>query len=210
MNRDFFEAEVISLTSIGPVGKKIQSLGIKVRALNVMRYGLPNPLVILKLAGWLRQSRPVAIQTWMYHADLISSIAARLAHNIPVAWGIHHTDLDPKNSRRSTIWIAKICAKLSNYLPNRIICCSEASRKVHSALGYNKDKMIVIPNGFNLTTFTPDPAARISVRHELEIDKNTILIGLSARFNPQKDHRNFIQAADKLHEIGRASCRERV
>lgn len=199
MNKKLFEAEVISVTDIGPIGKNIQSLGIKVRALEMMRHGIPNPLVVFRLSKWLRQSKPDAIQTWMYHANLIGSIAAWMTHKIPVVWGIHHTNLDSKESRRSTIWIANICAKLSRSLPNQIICCSEATYKIHASLGYDVKKMIVIPNGFDLDAFAPDSDSRASVRSELGISNDTILIGLAARFNPQKDHRNFIKAASILH-----------
>ena len=59
--------------------------------------------------------------------------------------------------------------------------------------------MVVIPNGFDLETCRPDSAARESVRNELQIPEDAPVIGLVARFNPQKDHRTFIQAARLLH-----------
>jgi glycosyltransferase involved in cell wall biosynthesis len=198
-DRTVFETEVISLIDVGPIGQKIQALGVPVRALGMRRSGVPNLLAVLRLAGWLRQDPPHVIQTWMYHADLIGGLAATLAGRIPVAWGIHHTHLDPQNSRRSTIWIAMTCARLSRWLPARIVCCSEASRQVHAQLGYASDKMVVIPNGFDLAVFRPDPKARRSVRQELGIPAEAPLIGLVARFHPQKDHHNFFQAAARLH-----------
>jgi glycosyltransferase involved in cell wall biosynthesis len=91
------------------------------------------------------------------------------------------------------------CARLSHWLPARIVCCSEASRQVHRQRGYPADKMLVITNGFDLATFRPDQGARQSVRQELGIPEDAPLIGLVARFDPQKDHRNFLQAAAKLH-----------
>jgi glycosyltransferase involved in cell wall biosynthesis len=198
MNREVFEAEVISLTDIGPIGKKIQALGVPVRALG-MRRGVPNPLGVLRLACWLRKGRPQIIQTWMYHADLIGGLASRLAAGSAVVWGIHHSNLEPQGSRRTTIWTARACARLSHWLPARIVCCSEASRRVHTGLGYAADKMMVILNGFDLQVYRPDPAARLSVRQELGIPEEAPLIGLVGRFDPQKDHGNFVQAAARLH-----------
>jgi glycosyltransferase involved in cell wall biosynthesis len=198
-DREAFESEVISLIDIGPIGQKIQALGVSVRALGMRRSGVPNPLAMLRLAYWLQRDPPQVIQTWMYHADLIGGLAAKLAGSIPVAWGIHHSNLDPQSSRRSTIWIAMTCARLSCWLPARIACCSEASRQVHAQLGYAADKMVVIPNGFDLTIFEPDSAARRSVRQELGIPEEAPLIGLVARFHPQKDHCNFVQAAARFH-----------
>jgi len=58
----------------------------------------------------------------------------------------------------------------------------------------------VIPNGFDLEKIKPDPDARASVRQELGIPLDAPLIGIAARFHPQKDHRNFVRAAARLHK----------
>jgi len=198
MDRTRFAPEVISLIDIGPMGEKIESLGVEVRSLG-MRPGVPNPMGILRLIRWLRRAPPDVIQTWMYHADLIGGLAAKLAGGIPLAWGIRQSNLSDQGSRRLTIHTMRICAQMSRWLPTRIVCCSEASQRVHTALGYVNGKMIVIPNGFDLRAFKPDSAARKSVRAEMQISADAPVIGLVGRFDPQKDHRNFVYAAALLH-----------
>ncbi len=71
---------------------------------------------------------------------------------------------------------------------------------IHAKLHYAADKMQVIPNGFDLEQTRPDPAARLSIREELGIPADTLLIGIAARFHPLKDHRNFVRAAARLHK----------
>jgi glycosyltransferase involved in cell wall biosynthesis len=198
MDRATFETAVVSLVDIGPIGEKIQAMGVPLQTLG-MRRGSANPLAVLRLARWIQQDPPHIIQTWMYHADLIGGLAAKLAGSIPLAWGIRNSNLDPQSSSRMTIWTATTCARLSRWLPAQIVCCSEASRLVHAQLGYAADRMVVIPNGFDLALFKPDPAARQSVRQELSIPPESPLIGLVARFDPQKDHHNFVQAAARFH-----------
>jgi glycosyltransferase involved in cell wall biosynthesis len=195
-----FDAEVVSLTDVGAVGREIEKLGVTVRALG-MRPGTPDPVAILRLARWLRQDRVRLVQTWMYHADLIGGMAARLAGGTPVVWNIRHTNLDPRSNKRGTIQTARLCARLSVWLPKRIVCCSEATRSAHVALGYDAGKMIVIPNGFDLRAFCPDPSARSSVRTELGIPEDVPLIGLVGRFHPEKDHRSFVEAAGHLSDL---------
>jgi len=58
--------------------------------------------------------------------------------------------------------------------------------------------MTLIPNGFDLGLFKPDPVARRSVRAELGIAEDTVLIGLIARFHPVKGHATFFKAAGLL------------
>ena len=221
-----FEHRVISMTDIGATGEKIRALGVPVRALE-MRRGVPNPLGVLRLARWLNQEPPDVLQTWMYQADLVGGLAARLAGGVPVAWGIHSAYLDPHSLKRSKIWTIRACVWASRWLPTRIVCCSEASLKVHAELGYPVNKMLTIPNGCDLVTFKPDREARSAVRRELGLHEGTPLIGLVARFDDRpaesggaqsevreavarprptnsdlaspKDHRTFIRAAALLH-----------
>lgn len=197
IDRTKFELKVLSLTDIGSIGKKIEKLGISVKALDMKR-GVPDPRYVFRLAAILKKEKPDLVQTWMYHADLIGGLAAKLVRNIPIVWNIRHSNLNPEGNKKTTILTAKACAKLSKTIPKKIICCSEASFKVHSELGYEEEKMIVIPNGFDLDAFKPDTEARYSVRRELRIPDDATIIGMVARFDPQKDHKNLIDAAGVL------------
>lgn len=200
IQRDRFDCRVISLTSNGPVGAKIARLEIPVKALG-MRPGLPSPHAIFRLAKWLKNDPPDLIQTWMYHADLIGALSARLAGNIPVIWGIRNNTLDPSSTKKLTYCTVQTCAILSRTLPARIISNTESAREAHIKLGYSAEKMTVVPNGFDLTEFKPDANARISVRQELDIRQDCPLIGLVSRFDPIKDHHTFIKAAGILHDM---------
>ena len=199
IDRTRFIPHVISLMDHGLLIPKIQALGIPVHSLG-MRRGVPNPLAILRLARWLWQHHPDVIQTWMYHADLAGSLAARLVGRIPVSWGIRHSDLSPEGNNSRTLRIVKVCALLSRWLPTRIVCCSEASRRVHADAWYSSEKMVVIPNGFDVDTFMPDAVARNSIRKELDIPDGVQVIGMAARFDPIKDHHNFVRAARILYQ----------
>ncbi len=198
MDATRFENEVVSLTRILDLAERVRGMGVRVRTLG-MKTGVPNPLLVMRLAQWIRESKPDVIHTWMYHANLVGALAARLACDVPVVWGIHHNALDPRVDKRRTMLVNRVCAFLSRKLPARIVCCSEASLRIHKKLSYANEKLEVIPNGFDLEQVKPDPAARVSVRAELGIPAETLLIGIAARFHPQKDHLNFVRAAARLH-----------
>jgi len=195
MDREQFSSEVISMTDIGPVGKKIEALGVPVRALGMQR-GIPSPFGLLRLVKWLREAKPDVIQSWIYQADLIAGIAAKLAGDIPLVWGVRSSNLDPSVNKRVVVIIAKVCAALSVYLPTKILCCSEASLLLHKTVGYDKKKMLVVCNGFNVEQFQSLPSAKKDLKNELGVERSALLIGQAGRFDPQKDHQNFIQAAE--------------
>ncbi len=192
--RDQAISRVMSLTEIGPIGERIRELGIPVDALGMGR-GFPSPLKVLALARMMRSERPDLVQAWMYHANLMAGIAARLAGSPTVVWGIRQSNLDPSASKRSTRLVVKIGAWLSRPLANHILCCADQARRVHADLGYAEDLMGVIPNGFDMEVFRPDAEARRAVRQELDIPEDAPLVGLIARLDPQKDHQTFLSAA---------------
>jgi glycosyltransferase involved in cell wall biosynthesis len=192
-----FDSHVISLTSKGPVASEIERAGAKIYALNIA--GVSNVLGgFFRLVRILRSLEPDVVHTWMYHSDLLGGMAARIAGVKAVAWNVRNGDLSSA-TKLSTRGVVRLCAALSHIVPTVVVCCSEAARIVHEQAGYDRDKFTVIPNGFDVGRFKPDREARLVVRRELGIPADASVIGLIARFHPQKDHRLFCEAAGKLH-----------
>src|SRR5690606_1321067 len=116
-----------------------------------------------KLINLIKADRPDVVQTWMYHADLLGGIAARLAGVRRVFWGIRHSILEKGKSKRSTILIARLCGMLSRWIPEKIICCAHKALEVHADIGYDSSKLLVISNGYDLTRFKSDSIAGAAV-----------------------------------------------
>ena len=191
------EMDVVSLTELGEMGARIRDLGVPVFDLNMNRT-LPSPVDFIRLVVLLRRLRPEIVQTWLYHGDLVGGLAARIARTPRIYWNIRQTNLDSKDSKRATILTATLCARLSRWIPDGIVCCSHASLTTHAALGYDADRMRVVGNGIESIKFKPDPAAGEALRRELGITPESTVIGLVGRFHPQKDHRTFVAAAGIL------------
>jgi len=194
---------VISMGGYGKYGPMLEDLGTKVDFLDMPR-GRATPRGLWRLFCLVRRSGADVVQTWMYHADLVGGVVARLAGKRRVFWGIRHTTLDVKSSSRSALIAARLSARLSSFVPSRIICCAEKSAEVHSAIGYDSKPMVVIPNGYDLDQFKPDATIRQTTREGLGIDDETPLLGFVARFDPQKDHANLIFALGILMRAGQS------
>jgi glycosyltransferase involved in cell wall biosynthesis len=184
---------VISLTTFGKVGKQLQNLGVEVQALG-MRSALGAPSTLIRLMRLLREYQPHVVQTWMYHADLLGGLAARLVGIRSVVWGIRCTAI-PQRGISITRLIVSICSFASYFLPKVIVCCAEAAKSVHLNLGYEKSKLVVIPNGYDLSKFQPASDLKQQGRARLGIDEDDVVIGIVGRFDPLKDYRNFLSAA---------------
>lgn len=203
MDRTQFNPSVVSLTDIGDIGGKIASLGVEVDCLGMNRSEI-DVAALVRLSRMMRKRSPDLVHTWLYHADLIGGLAARLAGNVPVIWNIRNSRLEPRYLKWTTRIVVKLCAVLSRTLPRRILACAESARAAHVAIGYGASKITVIPNGFDTWVFSPDADASAAIRAELSVAQDTVLIALIGRFDPHKGHRYFISAAGKLKAMQRS------
>lgn len=198
MNRVDSPPAVLSMIhSSGPIRKRIEALGVPVYSLE-MRRGVPSPTAFWHLICLVRRLRPHLIQGWMYHANLMALLVKPFLSNpTPVLWNIRQSLYDLKYEKRMTAWVIRLCAWLSS-MPAKILYNSQVGATHHEALGYVSGKRVIILNGFDVEIFSPSEDAREQVRQELEISTTSPLIGLIGRYDPIKDHKNFIRAADRL------------
>lgn len=192
---------VISLSGLGKYGPMLEAVGVPVTTMN-MSPGRPSLLAFIRLVRLLRQEKPDVVQTWMYHGDLFGGLAGRAAGIRSVVWGIRRTALEIGKSKRTTIWIAKLLAKLSRWLPVRIVVCGQRAMDVHEALGYDRRKMRFIPNGYDLSVFKPGFDLQGELKASLVSNQSTPLIGMVGRFDLQKDHANLLDAIAALRDRG--------
>ena len=188
-----YEHKIISLTTVGKVGLELRKLGVDVRSLE-MGSVLDVPRVLWKLSRIIKLETPGIVQTWMYHADLLGGLAARFAGNRRIVWGIRTTDVQAGGVRATTL-VRKVCAWLSGKIPHTIVCAADASRRAHIAVGYDATRMTVVPNGFDLTRLVATPEQRVGLRQLCGFDDTHVVVGTLGRFNPAKDHANFVRAA---------------
>lgn len=187
---------VVSLSGYGTLGQQLEVSGIKVFTLD-MTSAFQLPGILWRLTKLIRVQRPDIVQTWMYHADFLGGVAARLAGVKRVIWGIRTTDVDSRNSR-TTVLLRGICAVLSKFVPRLIVCAANASRRSHILAGYDAERMVVVPNGFDLSRFNVACSQRDTIRESCGFDLAKVVIGYVGRFHQDKDQENFVCAAGLL------------
>jgi len=198
MDRDSFSPVVVTLIDGGSLRQQFVDLGVGVYSLG-MRRGVPSVSSIFRLWKIIRKLNPDVIQGWMYHGNLTATLAKLFMRNkVKCCWNIRQCVYDLSEEK----WLTSFLIRLGGYLsfsPEYIIYNSKVSRMQHENLGYSKNKSLMIPNGFELDIFRPDSSARCSVRNEFGLlDDDVVLIGIVGRFNPMKDHYNFLSAANRV------------
>jgi len=191
---------VISLINDGKYGTLLREVGVAVTCIN-MPQGRMTLIGLWRLWCALRSQKPDVVQTWMYHADLIGGVIARLAGVKRVFWNVRNTTLSIEHTRKTTIMVAWLCARISSWVPDAIVFCAQRALEVHRDLGYAKDKLCLIHNGYELKRFAVNTVARENLRTEWDVDGGLVL-GMVARFDSQKDHKNLLRALAQLKHKG--------
>jgi len=182
---------VISLTGHGKYFFLLKKLGIKVYNLDANFFSIYKFFFLIRL---LRFLKPNLVQTWLVHADFIGGIAARLAGIKNVVWNIRYSNLERGKAKLTTVLIIKILSKLSFLIPKLIVIVSKRAKKIYEMKGYDKKKLVFIPNGYDLSSLTINEPKKNFFHRKYNIKKKVPLIGNVARYDPKKDHSNLINA----------------
>ena len=195
MDRSEFEPTVVTLVNDGALIEVVRDMGIEVRSLDLRR-GEVSPRALRRLVTILRDARPDLVQSWMYHSNVAASLARPwLPRRTGVVWNIRQSLYDISKERfltQAVIRSGRVLAPHADALVNN----SRVSREQHARIGYANRRSLVIPNGFEVASFRPDPAARAAFRAEVGLAEGAVAAGIVARVHPSKDHGLFFRAAE--------------
>ncbi|WP_126975665.1 glycosyltransferase [Frigidibacter oleivorans] len=147
------------------------------------RHAAQMPGAALRLARLIREDGADTIMCWMYHGQIIGTLAARLSRRpVRVIWNVRQALDDPAALSRST----RLAVRLARLLSPQAACIvynSDRARIQHRAAGFAAGRDMVIPNG----VVVPPPRQ--------EPPRPARRFGIAARFHPQKDFDTFFAAA---------------
>lgn len=106
---------------------------------------------------------------------------------------------DPENQGEGVAELLKLCEA---GVITKAVCCAESSRKAYEGIGVPEDKLVVIPNGVDLSRFFRSPLIRDERRNSMGIPADSPVVMLAARFDEMKNVGLFVEAASifsKLH-----------
>jgi glycosyltransferase involved in cell wall biosynthesis len=183
------EQTVISLSSDGVYGPILRRAGVEVVALDA--HGIFNLIrSVTRIAHLIRAKQADVVKCWMYHANLVGTVAALLSGRrrlLRLYWGIRCSDMDVSRYSWSLAWARRIGAWLSS-LPDLIVVNSFRGAAVHARLGYRMSQFIVFDNGVDTDRFRPDDGYRRRRRRELGLSEDIFVIGVVARVDPMKGY----------------------
>lgn len=187
---------VVVLTPGGPFADELVRRGVPVEDLD-MRPGRDAVRGLVRLVGVLRRLRPTLVLSWLYHADLLSTLAAPLAGSPRLVWHVQGTLESLAGIPWHTRVVMRLLALLSR-VPEAVAVNSSAGRRDHETLGYRPRRWVTLPNGFDTDEWRPDAADRTAVRAELGLPGAAPVVVHVGRVHPAKDHPTLLAAFARL------------
>lgn len=193
-----FECRVLSLIDEEDdqrvIGRHIGALGVPVISLGI-RGGCPTFSSLIKLNKIVGEFKPDVIQGWMYHGNLIATLARKLSQVLPVlAWNVRHSLSDISYEKFMTQQVIRLNRIFSSG-PDVLLYNSRLSQQQHENFGFSSINGRTIPNGIDVHKFSFSSLSRQKVRSELGIPEDALVVGHVARLHPSKDHQLLLKAA---------------
>ena len=186
---------VISLTSAGKYGPLLSDRGVSVVSIESGLWNLVPSIIRIRRA--LRVMKPEILHGWMPHGALVASLLKNLAGANRVLWSIRASDYGHGIRTTATRGIVKILARLSGRLPHKIFVVGQRAFETHERIGFSADKMICVANGYELPNINP-LHQRKTKSETSKRNPNVTVLGMVARYHPQKDHFGLLQALSVL------------
>lgn len=146
LDRNDWEPYVFCLGPRGHFADVLESAGVPVTCLNARGF-FSLPQVVFRLTRELRRLRPALVQTFLFHANILGRIAARLAGIPVVVSGI-------RVAERRNRWQGRV-DRWTNRLVAANVCVSQGVADFSAQnVGLPIGKLVVIPNSVDFQRFS--------------------------------------------------------
>ena len=195
---------IISFTSYGKYGPLLSAAGIPTIAIDGGGSSMWASLSsIARLVRELRTMRPEVLHAWMPHAAIVASVLKKILGAKRVFWSIRASDYGSGFRSFPTRLIVRMLAHLSHAVPSKILVVGRRALEKHADLGFSRQKMRCIPNGYSL----PNPEEPDHWQMDTdgpELHRGYLVFGMMARYHPQKDHFGLLRGFSMVKKGGAA------
>lgn len=139
---------------------------------------------IARLAGFIGRVRPHIVSTHVVRATMVAAPLAKWQGAKVVE--TYHGGGDGSRGRL-------VPDRMVSRFVDRAIAVSEAARAFLIGTGYPADKVVVVPNGRDLSTFRSG-IGREAMRRELGVDRGVPLVGVVGRLESRMGHAEMFEA----------------
>jgi sugar transferase (PEP-CTERM/EpsH1 system associated) len=189
LDPSLFECTIVSLAPHDPLHNKVHAEQVHIVSFN-KRDG-NDPRLIYRLYRFLRNEKPHIVQTHNWGTLLEGALAAKLA-GVPI---VIHAERGTIDGRRLHLFVHRWLLKIVH----QVLSVSEAHRqRLADSTGFPYQKIKPIPNGVDISLFSPRPTEKQRIRKNLGLELTPIYIGTVANLRPVKNHALLLRVGSRL------------
>ena len=195
LDRRRFTPMVCALKAHGELRRTVEALGVPVfdGGLGPSLMGAGGARVLWRLVRLLRRERVDVAHSYLFHPNVLTPVASRLARVGAVLASKRSLDRYPHR-------LSRYACRLGNALAGRIMVNAEAIARFAAAEeGCPLDKMVVIPNGVREEALLT-PADGTAKRRELGLPPHAPVVGAVSRLAWKKGIRHLVEATARILE----------
>lgn len=189
LDRSQFNPSVCALDLSGDLTQDLDREKIHYNVL--CRQGLELD-ILRRLYRLIKTNRVDIVHTHHFTQLFFAALPARLA-----GARIIHTEHECFSYMESAFTRAMI-KPLSSLCHGMTVVGPEVAGYFVRTIGIPRKRVLIIPNGVDITKFTSD---RSTVRHELGIAEHEMVIGTVGRLEPEKDQKTLLEAFRLVREV---------
>jgi glycosyltransferase involved in cell wall biosynthesis len=146
------------------------------------------PAAVSALRRHWRSRRPDVVCTFMFHANVVGTLAARLA-------GVPAVVTSIRNERFGPRWRERLEAVTQRFSDVTVVNAESVAASLLARGVIPRGRCRVIPNAVDVARFAPgDGATRDATRRRLGVPAHGFLWLTAGRLYPQKDHASLLTA----------------
>ncbi|MDR7523565.1 MAG: glycosyltransferase family 4 protein [Armatimonadota bacterium] len=192
--------EVVAISAPGPWTAELERDGvthIPVPSLRRRWAPLADLDAFVRLVRILRRYRPTIVHTHTPKARVLGRLAARAA-GVPIVVNTFHGLYGmegPALRRGFFLWLERVVARWSDFEFSQSL---EDLATLRAARVADPERSAYLGNGVNLDVFDPDRVDGATVRRQLGIEPQAVVVGTVGRLVWEKGYREFFALAEAL------------
>lgn len=191
--REEFDIHAVCLTRGGAYESLLKNHGIPVTVLHKrLKF---DPVAFFRLRSFLKRFRPDVMHTWLFAANAYGRLAAGNRERPKVIISERCVDSWKQG------WQLKLDKKL---IPrtHRMVANSESVAEFYRQQGFPAERMVVIPNGVDVSDGKPLPSGeKDEMLKEWDIPAGSRIVGYVGRLAPQKRGHDLIWSMQLLRQL---------
>ena len=188
IDKEKFEITIVSILSIGDIGKQIQDSDIRVISLDTgSKY---NPVVLFKLFKILKREKPDILHTHLFHADILGRIAGSIVGVPKIISTIHNVEFGGLFREKLLSWTRSL-------VDMNIAVSRKVAEKVVEKGVSKKENVYIIYNGINLENFPNKDKQEMRENLNLETDK-PVFVSVGS-LTQQKGYQYLLEAVKDIN-----------